>query len=328
MPHQCPTNDEGKDTERPLSSPSSLVGHWWGIRHSPQSVSHSSLSKSIAACRKITAEANSSFPVAFRLLPPHKRRAMNALYAFMRVTDDIADEPAEPSAKRRALAGWRAELLPALSGEFTHPVHPALADTVRRYQIPAQFLLDVIDGVETDLEPVRFATFADLYPYCYRVASAVGLACVRVWGLRPGATFADADKPAEAAGVALQLTNILRDLGEDLAGGRVYLPANELRQFDCPPEAWRDPRRAAAFRELLRFQVDRARDFYRQAEPLAGLLSADGRGIFRVMTGTYRRLLEEVARSGREVLTRRVRVPGWRKGLILLGGWAAKWGWV
>jgi phytoene synthase len=279
-------------------------------------------------CNQITSDSNSSFPVAFRLLPPHKRRAMNALYAFMRVTDDLADEPAELPRKRDRLAAWRGGLRAALGGTFTHPVHPALADTVSRFDIPAQYLFDVIDGVETDLEPVRFATFADLYPYCYRVASAVGLACVRVWGLRPGATFAESDAPAEAAGIAFQLTNVLRDLGEDLARGRVYLPADELAHYGCPPGAWQDPKAGAAFRELLRFQADRARDFYRKAEPLAGLLSAEGRGIFRVMGGTYRRLLEEVARAGAGVLARRVRVPRWRKGLILLGGWAAKRGWV
>ena len=112
------------------------------------------------------------------------------------------------------------------------------------------------------------------------MASAVGLACVRVWGLRPGATFAEADEPAEAAGIAFQLTNILRDLGEDLARGRVYLPADELDRFGCPPEAWRPESRRRSAR-LMRFQVDRAREFYRQAEPLDGLLSAEGRGIFR-----------------------------------------------
>src|SRR5262245_51129088 len=171
-----------------------FVGHWWGVRHS-------SLTKSFARCRELTRAANSSFPVAFRLLPPHKRRAMNALYAFMRVTDDLADEPGEVAAKRRRLRAWRHDLFAALGGSFGHAVLPALADTVRRFDIPPQLLTDVIDGVESDLEPVRFATFAELYPYCYRVASAVGLACVRVWGLRPG----DAAGPAEAAGVAFQL---------------------------------------------------------------------------------------------------------------------------
>jgi len=279
-------------------------------------------------CRHLTRAAHSSFPVAFRLLPPVKRRAMDALYAFMRVTDDLADECGEVAAKRHRLAAWRAGLLAAIAGTFTHPLHPALADTVRRFDIPPRLLLDVIDGVESDLEPVRFATFAELYPYCYRVASAVGLACVRVWGFRPGATREAADAPAEAAGIAFQLTNILRDLGEDLARGRVYLPADELARFDCPPKLWRDPAAEPRFRDLMRFQAARAHEFYRRAEPLDRLLSADGRAIFRVMAGTYRRLLTEIERRDFDVFTRRVRVPRWRKGLIFLGGWAAKHGWA
>src|SRR5207249_1402105 len=163
-------------------------------------------------CRRITSEAHSSFPLAFHLLPAAKRRAMDALYAFSRVTDDLADEPGNPAAKREGLDRWRASLAGALAGRFAHPIHAALCDTIRRFQVPPQLLFDVIDGVEMDLEPVRFAGFAELYRYCYRVASAVGLACVRVWGIRPGVTWAEAEAPAEAAGIAFQLTNILRDL--------------------------------------------------------------------------------------------------------------------
>jgi phytoene synthase len=243
----------------------------------------------------------------------------------MRVTDDLADEA---GANPQSLAAWRGGLVAALRGEFTHPVHPALADTARRFAIPPQLLLDVIDGVEADLAPARFATFAELYPYCYRVASAVGLACIRVWGLRAGASFEAAAGPAEAAGIAFQLTNILRDLGEDLARGRVYLPTEELEHFCSTPESWANPAGRPAFLKLMAFQAERARAFYRRAAPLEGMLSPDGRGVFRVMCGTYRRLLAEVERGGFDVLARRVRVPRWRKGLILLGGWAAKWGWV
>jgi phytoene synthase len=284
------------------------------------------LAESLAACRTITARANSSFPLAFRILAPPERRAMEALYAFLRVTDDLADEPGETAAKRAALAAWRSELLTALDGRPSHAVHPALAETVNRYRIPPRFLLDVIDGVESDLEPVCFATFGDLYPYCYRVAAAVGLACLHVWGLKPGATFVEAAEPAEAAGIAFQLTNILRDLGEDLARGRVYIPVEDLA--NCPPELWREPACATRFHDLIRAQASRARDYYRRAEALDSLLSPAGRGIFRVMCGTYRELLKQIERAGPEVLVRRVRVPRWRKGFILAGGWIARWGWI
>jgi phytoene synthase len=251
---------------------------------------------------------------------------MDALYAFLRVTDDLADEPREAGSKRQLLAAWRNGLLAALDGRPSHPLHPALVDTIRRYSIPPRFLLDVLDGVESDLDMVHFETFAELYPYCYRVASAVGLACVRVWGLRNGVTFEEADVPAEAAGIAFQLTNILRDLGEDLARGRVYLPADELAS--CPPEAWRDPAFAPKVREMIRFQAARAREYYRRANALGSLLSPAGRGIFRVMSGTYKQLLERIDRAGPEVLVHRVRVPRWRKGFILVGGWMARWGWM
>jgi phytoene synthase len=195
---------------------------------------------------------------------------------------------------------------------------------VRRFRVPPEHLFDVIDGVETDLEPVRFATFADLYPYLYRVASAVGLACLPVWGFRPGVTAADAREPGEAAGVAFQLTNILRDLGEDRGRGRVYLPADELARFGCPPEAWP----GGGFAEMLRFQADRARDYYRRGEPLAGMLTREGRAIFGAMAGTYRALLEAVAAAGPGVLDRRVRVPRWRKAWCFAAAWPVRWGWV
>jgi phytoene synthase len=294
---------------------------------------------SFAVCRAVTRSANSSFPAAFRLLSPARRSAMDALYAYMRVTDDLADDaPASPSPacekraeheadeKRAKLAAWRAGLTAALAGEFTHPIHPALTDTVRRYAVPPRFLFDAIDGVETDVGPVRMATFADLYPYCYRVASAVGLACVRIWGTRPGAGPGDTDPPAEAAGVAFQLTNVLRDLGEDRTRDRVYLPADELAHFGCPPESWRTPAAAGRFREMMRFQVARARAYYRRGAALAPLLSHNGRAIFHVMCGAYGRLLDEIERADYDVFTRRVRVARWRKLSVVASGWLMKWG--
>lgn len=249
---------------------------------------------------------------------------MEALYAFMRVTDDLADEPGETSTKRNSLSRWRDSLAAALRGEFTHPLHPALADTVARFGIDPAHLFAVIDGMEMDLEPARFRTFAELYPYCYRVSCAVGLACVRIWGFRRGVTFADVEPFSEAAGIAFQLTNILRDLGEDLSRGRVYLPEEELN--GSPPESWRKPEGTAAFREMMRFQADRAHNFYRRAEPLDRLLSNEGRAIYRVMSGTYRALLREIERRDFDVFSKRVRVPRWRKSLILVSAWPLKWG--
>jgi phytoene synthase len=282
---------------------------------------------SFAVCRTITRAAGSSFPLAFHLLPPAKRRGMEALYAFMRVTDDLADEPADLAIKRARLARWRVGLMAALAGYPSHPVHAALAHTVTRFTIPTEYLTAVIDGVESDLEPVRFATFADLYPYCYRVASAVGLACVCVWGLAAGVSPTEAAGPAEAAGIAFQLTNILRDLGEDAAQGRAYLPVDEWQRFGCPPSEWTGPHRPTTFHKFMQFQADRAHDYYRRAEPLGRMLTRDGRAIFQVMSGTYRSLLREIERREFDVFTRRVRVSRWRKGLVFLSAWPVKWGW-
>jgi len=265
------------------------------------------LDESYAACRDVVRRANSSFPLAFRLLAPPKRRAMNALYAFARLTDDLADEAGEPAEKRERLEAWSESLNLALAGVYSHPTHWALHDTVLRYGIPHRHLHDLIEGVRMDLEPVSFETFDELRIYCYRVAGVVGLACVRIWGVRPGESFERIEPFAEAAGLAFQLTNILRDLGEDRDRGRRYLPRNE------------DP-------IDLDFQIERARGFYRDAEPLDAALANDGRAVFRVMTGTYRALLEAIAKRPQAVFERRVRVNKLRKTAIYLSAWPVKWG--
>jgi 15-cis-phytoene synthase len=267
------------------------------------------LDASYAACRQIVRRANSSFPLAFRLLSPPKRRAMDALYAFARLTDDISDEPGEPDEKRIKLEHWRTALVETLAGRDPAypPVFPALRDTIERYAIPHRYLFDIIDGVEMDLEPLHFATFEELRLYCYRVAGAVGLACIRIWGVKEGGTFDEIDGPAEAAGIAFQLTNILRDLAEDSERGRCYLPRNEDSKN-------------------LTFQIERARGWYRHADGLDHMLTNEGRAIFRVMSGTYRALLERIAKDPMAVFRMRVRVPKWRKAAIFLAAWPVKWG--
>ena len=286
-------------------------------------ISAASLStgRSYAWCRNLTKRTAKNFYYSFLVLPRQQRKAMDALYAFMRVTDDLADEPGELEVKRRALREWRGALDLALAGNYSHPCHAALHDTVNRYGIPSRYLHDVIDGVEIDLEPIPFATFDDLYPYCYRVASAVGLACIHIWGFHGEA----AKKYAEAAGIAFQLTNVLRDLGEDLDNGRVYLPLDEIERFGCPPEKWRE--RGDDFRRLMRFQVERARNYYGEAERLLPFLSAPGRAVFQVMTRIYRGLLEEIESRNYDVFSKRVRLSRWRKVRWLLTAFPVRWGW-
>jgi phytoene synthase len=282
------------------------------------------LDDSYRHCESIARREAANFYPAFRVLPRDQRRAMCALYAFLRIADDLSDQPGSVEIKRRQLRDWRAGLHAALAGAPAHPAHPALADTVTRYGVPVRYLEEVLDGVEMDLEPTAYATFAELRVYCYRVASAVGLACIHVWGCRdPQQALAY----AESAGVAFQLTNILRDLKEDAARGRVYLPREDLARFKYDAERLRRGVRDEAFRELMRFEVARARSFYEEAWPLAPLLPRPGRAVFLMMARTYRSLLEEIERRDYDVFGQRVRVSAWRKLRLALGVLPVRFGW-
>jgi phytoene synthase len=232
-----------------------------------------SLARSYEFCEQVARREAGNFYPAFRVLPRDQRLSMCALYAFMRIADDLSDEAGETEEKRQQLKQWRASLHHALAGEYPHPALEALHHTVSKYAIPPQYLEDVLDGVEMDLEPVVYQTFAELQLYCYRVASAVGLACIHIWG------FAEerAKEYAEQAGYAFQLTNILRDLGEDAGRGRIYLPAEELAQFGYDPAKLQRRERDDAFRAMMQFQIQRARNFYVGSWPLVPLLQAPGR---------------------------------------------------
>lgn len=276
---------------------------------------------SFAYCRRCTARSRSSFRFAFRLLPPAQCAGMHALYAFLRETDDLSDDPTP----RQSLPLWREQLSEALRGHYTHRCHAALHDTVARFGIPPEYLHEVITGVEGDMQPVKIRTFGELQTYCYRVAGVVGLACVRIWGLKPGVDPATAESLSVDAGYAFQLTNIMRDLAEDHRRGRVYLPAAELARFAVDPDCWNDPSRAAALRNLLEFQIERARSYYQSSAGLAELLSPEGAAIFRFMSVAYSQLLERIADVGPDVLKRRVRLGRVQKLKLATGAWANRW---
>lgn len=262
-------------------------------------------------------EARNFYP-SFLLLPADRRRSMCALYAFMRHTDDIADEPGTPEGKRSALEAWREEMGRALDGESSAwPGLEALADTVRRHAIPRHYLGEVIDGVALDVEPRPFATFEELHAYCYKVASVVGLCCLHIWGFESDGGRAEA--LAEACGLALQLTNILRDVREDARAGRVYLPQENLDRFGVAPGDLDADRPSPGLRALLEFEGRRALAFYGESAPLVGLVDPVGRPVLRALVGIYRALLDEIIHRDYDVLARRVRVPSWRKGAIVLG---------
>jgi phytoene synthase len=278
------------------------------------------LRASYRLCGEVARREARNFYYSFLLLPPARRRSMCALYAFMRHTDDLADEPGPSDAKRAALDAWRAELDRALDGSpVGSAILPALADTVARHGIPARHLHEVIDGVAMDLEPRRFATFDDLYDYCYKVASAVGLCCIHIWGFRSEGGKAEA--MAEACGIALQLTNILRDVREDAERGRVYLPEADLARFGVAPGSLASGRLDPPLRSLLEFEANRAYDYYARALPLVGLVAPVGRPVLRAIVGIYRALLDEIARRGYEVLSGRVSLTPRRKVGIMIRSW-------
>jgi phytoene synthase len=282
-----------------------------------------SLADSFRYCESLARREAGNFYPAFRILPREQRRAMCALYAYMRIADDCGDDEGSLEQKTERLNAWRAGLHAALRGDFVHPVHPALAHIVERYRIPPEYLEAVLDGVAMDLGPVTYETFEQLRLYCYRVASVVGLCCIRIWGAREPA----AERYAEDAGIAFQLTNILRDLREDAERGRVYLPAEDFSRFGYSRDALVAGRRDGAFRELMRFEIARARSFYEASEPLLPLLERPGRAVFLMMSRTYRGLLEAIEARDYDVFSGRVRVSSWRKLQFALGVLPVRYGW-
>ena len=256
-----------------------------------------------------------------RLLPRAKQRAMFALYAFMRHSDDICDAPGPVDLRRKQLDHWREELTLALSGHGDQPGPlPALADTCKRYDIPTAHLLDLLRGQAMDLQVTRYERFEDLYAYCYRVASVVGLCCIHVWGF----SSPEAEQQAEWRGVAFQLTNILRDLREDQQRDRIYLPQNELRRFCYSEDDLAGGVINPAFRELMHCQVVRARRFYQQSAPLERAIDPDGRPALAAMTAIYRAILERIEARGYDVFAQRVRLSTAEKVRLAARAW---WRW-
>ena len=275
-------------------------------------------------CAALSRREARNFYYAFLLLPRERRRSMCALYAFLRHSDDLADEPGSAPAKARALDDWRLALDAALAGDGgAWPGFPALADTVERFAIPAHLLHAVIEGVSMDIQPRGFATFAELVDYCYHVASVVGLSCLHIWGYR--SEGGQAEQLAERCGIALQLTNILRDIRDDAEHGRIYLPRDDLLRFGV------EPRELAAagppsdrVRSLLAFEGQRAYEYYEAARPLATLVDPVGRPVLRTIVGIYRALLDEIARRDYHVLDGRISLPAWRKITIALRALAGR----
>ncbi len=288
------------------------------------------LAESIRHCRSLARRAGQNFYWSFLTLPRPLYREMCVLYAFMRVTDDLGDDERRSVEERlENLAAWRHGLRRMLEGgtggegecEKTLPreqtlVLRAVRDLHLRRHLPTELLLDVIDGVASDLTPRRFDTFAQLEHYCYQVAGAVGLCCIRLWGFRGEAA------PAHAVdcGTAFQLTNILRDLGEDARRGRLYLPQEDLDRFGCT-RGELEQGAGTGFRRLMEFETARAREYYRRGAELFPCLDRSGRTILAAMFRIYGGLLDEIERRNFDVFSRRVELSGWSKFRAALGAW-------
>jgi len=272
------------------------------------------LRQSYRHCAQSARRAASSFYWSFWLLPRAKRRAMCALYAFSRHTDDLSDNEQPVEIRRAAIAGWRDSLERALNENFDDPLFPALVDTLQQFDISPQYLHDIIEGVEMDLEPRRYQTFDDLREYCYRVASAVGLACIHIWGF----TSEKAKEPAIKCGLAFQLTNILRDLKEDAARDRVYLPLDDLQRFDYSAEELLEGVYDKRLTKIIRFETDRAENLYRESTELLPYLHPDGQRALETMMHTYWQLLAAIRKKADNPMNGRINLPTHRKVSIAL----------
>ena len=260
-------------------------------------------------CQAKAAKSGSSFYYSFLFLPPPRRRAITALYAFCREVDDVVDEVPDPGVARTKLYWWRQELARVFDGTPQHPVAQALVPVVREFALPQDQLQTIIDGMAMDLDQTRYLDFPALELYCHRVAGVVGLMSAQIFGYTDPRT----KDYARDLGVAFQLTNICRDVGEDARRGRIYLPQDDLARFDVAPSSLLRADHSQSFRELMAFEVGRTQQWYERA--LAQLPDADRKaqrpGL--IMAAIYRTLLNEIARDGYRVLDRRTSLTPVRK---------------
>jgi 15-cis-phytoene synthase len=268
-------------------------------------------------CQDKAAQSGSSFYYSFLFLPPDRRRAITALYAFCREVDDVVDECSDPGTAHAKLAWWRQEIDATFDGAPQHPVALALASAIRQFPLSREHFHEIIDGMEMDLSQNRYPDLESLRLYCHRVAGVVGLLSAEIFGYRDSRTL----DYAHELGLAFQLTNIVRDVGDDARRDRIYMPLEELGRFGVVPADILHRRESEAFRELMRFQIARARSHYEKA---FALLPAEDRASQRpglLMAAIYRALLDEIENDGSKVLTRRVSLTPLRKFWIAWKTW-------
>lgn len=272
----------------------------------------SALAESYAYCRRVARTRARNFYYSFVLLSREQRDAMCAIYAFMRYCDDLSDEP---GATRARIEQWRTALDEALQGRCAgHPALPAFHDTVTRYRIPSRYFHEMIDGVSSDLESRSFETFNQLYRYCYQVASTVGLTIIHIFGFDSPSALPLAEK----CGIAFQLTNILRDIREDAERGRIYLPAEDRMRFRVTEDDIRAGKRTAEFLNLMRFEASRARGYYKDSQPLVGLVHRGSRSSLAALISIYSRLLDRIESSNYDVFSDRISLSPAEKSWIVV----------
>ena len=269
-------------------------------------------------CQKRAADSGSSFYYSFMFLPAHRRRAITALYAFCREVDDVVDECQDPQIAATKLAWWRQAVAKLYAGTPDHPVTLALLPVLGEFNLPQEQLLEIIDGMEMDLQQTRYLDFKALSLYCYRVASVVGLLAAEIFGSQDRKT----QKYAHDLGMAFQLTNIIRDVGEDARRGRVYLPIDELQRFEVPVADILNARQSDNFRRLMEFQIERAEQYYAQAMTALPQIDRKAQRPGLVMAAIYRTLLDEIRHDNFQVLHQRIALTPVRKIWIAWKTWA------
>jgi squalene synthase HpnC len=317
-------------TSQSADPPARSIGASRSHRSTPEDAANLDLAHSYEACWNLAREAHSNFYYAFFLLPKGKRDSIASLYAFMRLVDNVADDGDDLAAKQRGLAKWRAALDEAVGGYGAFidgssalelesaptgaaEVLPALADTMRRFNMPARYLHDQISGAEMDLTVHSYPTFDRLREYCYRVAGTVGLTCTHIFGFKDPRAL----DLAEKLGLAFQLTNIIRDVHEDAERGRVYLPDEDLARFNVSPEHFSKSEGTLGIRELLRFEAERAFQLYQEGSELLDLIDADSRGTLWLLIHTYNALLSRIESLDFAVFGERIRLSKTEKMLFI-----------
>ncbi len=268
-------------------------------------------------CRRVTRENARNFYYTFRPMPHEKRRAMYAVYAYCRLCDDIADGELPLEAKYRGFERVRRNLQACEPSGEDAPMYRALHDTARRFDIPYRYFEEILQGVEMDMVKSRFASFDELREYCYKVASVVGLVCIRIFGF-------DDPKAKEYAvemGLAMQLTNILRDVKEDAERGRIYIPQDEMSRFSYTEAELERGAITEGFRSLMAYQAERARRYFDSSRRLFPLISADARACPKLMHATYSGILERIERAGFDVFERRIGLSAGSKLILLARLW-------